>query len=443
VLARGALLAGVIAVVVIVLASGSQSAHKLQVVVPEAIGVIPGERMVAGGQQVGSIDSASVTRDGKAHLVMAIDNSAWPLPRDTALTLRMGGTIKFSDRYIEIGRGHQPSMLRSGDYIPASQFVVPVEYDTVFNTFDAPTRAGLQSLFNNGGPTFTIAAPYLRRSLDVAPGALVQVDHVFRDLGYDTNALSTLVRSTDHLLGAVATANPGVRQLLTSAADTFTAVASQSNALKQTIGDVPNTFAAARTTLSHASRTLTQAADLTDRLAPGVTQLRQIATPLSSALRTVVAVAPDAISTLSTVRTAAPSLDALLGQARSPLMPTVQSIGTRAAKQVACVRPYTPELLGALSTWAGFWGNGDAKDTMLHGALGATPMTNENPVDSATLGKLLPGLQIDFPPVPGQIVRQPWYQPQCGITPDSLSLSHDPEAGTFDPLGGKLLPYLK
>jgi hypothetical protein len=124
-------------------------------------------------------------------------------------------------------------------------------------------------------------------------------------------------------------------------------------------------------------------------------------------------------------------------------MPTVQSIGTRAAKQVACVRPYTPELLGALSTWAGFWGNGDAKDTMLHGALGATPMTNENPVDSATLGKLLPGLQIDFPPVPGQIVRQPWYQPQCGITPDSLSLSHDPEAGTFDPLGGKLLPYLK
>jgi phospholipid/cholesterol/gamma-HCH transport system substrate-binding protein len=270
---------------------------------------------------------------------------------------------------------------------------------------------------------------------------LAQVDAVFRDLGYDKAALSTLVNSTDNVVNAVGRSNPGIQQLLQGAANTFTAVANQSQALQTAISNAPQSFQNAGHALFHLADTLDHAATLSDRLNPGVTQLRELAAPLNNVLGTVVGVAPDAISTLRTVRDAAPSLDSLLTKASSPLMPRLQTIGKTLARQLDCVRPYTPEIVGTLSTWGAFWGLGDNKDTVLHGALGPTAMTNANLTDSATLGKVLPGLAINFPAVPGSIVNQPWYQPQCGITADSFNLAKDPEAHTLDPLGAKIVPY--
>jgi phospholipid/cholesterol/gamma-HCH transport system substrate-binding protein len=439
--AKLALAAGLVAVIVVVVASGGSSGHTVQVVVPEATGVIPGERVVAGGNTVGSISSATVTRDGKAHLVMQIDDSAWPLPRDTVLRLRMGGTIKYTDRFVDVARGHDSAMFSPGDYIPAKQFVVPVEYDTLFNTFDRSTRAGLTSFLDNAGPALSTASPSFRQALGNSAPALAQVDAVFRDLGYDKAALRTLVNSTDNVVNAVGRSNPGIQQLLQGAANTFTAVANQSQALQTAISNAPQSFQNAGHALFHLADTLDHAATLSDRLNPGVTQLRALAAPLNNVLGTVVGVAPDAISTLRTVRDAAPSLDSLLTKASSPLMPRLQTIGKTLARQLDCVRPYTPEIVGTLSTWGAFWGLGDYKDTVLHGALGPTAMTNANLTDSATLGKVLPGLAINFPAVPGSIVNQPWYQPQCGITADSFNLAKDPEAHTLDPLGAKIVPY--
>src|SRR5580700_1157783 len=63
------------------------SGHWIQTVVPEATGVIQGERMTSAGQTAGYIVSANVTRQGQAHIVMDIDNSVWPLPTDSTLTL--------------------------------------------------------------------------------------------------------------------------------------------------------------------------------------------------------------------------------------------------------------------------------------------------------------------------------------------------------------------
>jgi hypothetical protein len=122
-------------------------------------------------------------------------------------------------------------------------------------------------------------------------------------------------------------------------------------------------------------------------------------------------------------------------------MPRLQSIGKQAARQVDCIRPYTPDITGLLTAWAGFWGDGDYRDTVLRGELGADAMPDVVPLNSAQLGSVLPTLKIDYPQVPGMGVNQPWFQPQCGITANDLQLAHDSEAGTFDPLGAKLVPY--
>lgn len=414
--------------------------HYIQTVVPEATGVIPGERMVAAGITVGSIESANVTRSGEAHIVMGIDDSAWPLASDTVLTLRMGGTIKYTDRFINVARGHARTDFADGAYIPARQFVAPVEYDTLFDAFTPSTRAGLQSFLGNAGPALTQAEKPLQEALNDSPTAVGQAAQVFSDIGYDQQALSTLVDSTDDVVNAIARSTPGVQQLLQGAANTFTAVSSQSHNLQTALSDAPAALQAAGHVTFHATETLDHVATLSDRLNPGITQLRELATPLDGALRTVVNVAPDAIDTFDTIRQAAPSLDALLAKSRTVLMPRLESIGRQAAKQLGCVRPYTPEAFSLLGSWAGFLGDGNAKDDVMRGNFGPTLMTNFNTVNSAQYGKLEP-LQINYPQVPGGIVNQPWYQPQCDITANDFKLADDPEANTFDPLGAKDIPY--
>jgi ABC-type transporter Mla subunit MlaD len=428
-------------VVVAVNATQSGPTHRLQFIVPEATGTIPGERVVLAGETVGSIASTNVTHTGEAHLVLGLENQAWPLPRDTTFILRMGGTIKYTDRYIQIIKGRDRAALAADAIVPARQFIPPVEYDQLFNTFDATTRASLKSFLDNGGATFRAAAQPLRAALGDSAPAVGEANAVVRDVSYDRHALSTLISSTNILLAAVARSDPGLQQLLSGAADTFTATASESQSLRVALRDAPAALTSASRTLVHAGRTLRSIGVLGDRLAPGVTQLREDADPLNGALRAVVSVAPDATTALTTIRQAAPNLETLLTRGRTVLMPRLGSIGAQLAKEVDCIRPYTPELLGMASTWSDFFSAGDGKDKVLHGALGATVMNNATPVDSETLGKLLPSLAIDFPAVPGEVLNQPWYQPQCGITAADEKLAADPEAHTFDPNGGKLVPY--
>jgi len=42
-------------------------------------------------------------------------------------------------------------------------------------------------------------------------------------------------------------------------------------------------------------------------------------------------------------------------------------------------------------------------------------------------GRRFPGLRYAFPFPPGYLAGQPWYLPECGITPDAFDASKDPE----------------
>jgi ABC-type transporter Mla subunit MlaD len=442
-LAGFALLAAVTAVILAVTGRGG-TGHWLQVTVPDATGVIPGERIVEAGLTVGSIQSADVTRNGEAHIVMAIGSSYWPLPRDTTLTLRIGGTIKYSDRYIEIARGHDTAVFPDGDTVPSSRLIAPVEYDTIFNIFDKPTRAGLKSTLDNGGPLFSQAAPAFRRALPVAAPALAQADAVIRDLADDQGALSTLVSSTAQLSDAVAASNPGVRTLLTGAADTFSSLGSQSAALQQVFSSAPAALRTSGRAADHLSRTLPRVAALAQRLSPGVTELGAIAAPLDSTLQELVRVEPLAAATLHTIRDSGPALESLLSSARITLMPRLGSIGKQAARQLDCLRPYTPEDVAMIQNFLGGMAADGPRNPhvrVFHALVSAYPFPNTMPVDMAQIQKVFPGLKMSYPTVPGETFGQPWYQPQCGITAKNFDPNNDPEAHTYDPHGNKLVPY--
>jgi phospholipid/cholesterol/gamma-HCH transport system substrate-binding protein len=418
--------------------------HEIQVTVPEAFEAIPGERITEGGIGVGTILSTNVTRNAEAHIVMGVSNGAWPIPRDSTMYLRMGGTVKFTDRYIQIDPGHGRTYFPNRASVPAKQFVVPVEYDTIFNVFNSRTRAALKQFFDNAGATFAAAEPNFRKALNVAAPAVGQADAVFKDLGYNQQALSTLVRSSAQLVDAVQTSNPGVKTLLGGAGQTFGSVASESTSLQRAITAAPPALAAAGNAARHISRSLTYVSTLAKRLSPGVTQLSELAHPLNDTLGELVNIEPTAVATLDTVKQSGPSLDALLSTARTKLLPQAQAVGSQLATELDCVRPYTPDIVGFFSTWGGFLGDGLTSPHVhfFHGAVGPLAFPNQSPIDTEQMAQLFPALKNSyFPQVPGESWNQPWFQPQCNLTPESTSPANDSENHTYDPYGGKDIDY--
>jgi ABC-type transporter Mla subunit MlaD len=427
----------------VIFGGGPSYDHKLQLVVPSAFEVIKGERVTEGGVGIGSILSADVTRQARAHIVIGVSDSAWPVPTDSTLTLRMGGTIKYTDRFIEISKGHAGSSFADDATVPASQFVDPVEYDQLFNIFNARTRQGFKQLFDQGGPTLQNAAQPLHRALGVTAPALGNAAAVFGDLGYDQHALSTLVSSTASLSDAIAASNPGVRTLIDGAANTFTSLASQSTALQTVLTTAAPAFRADAATFRHAASDLPKVATLADRLSPGVTELDRISAPLSDTLRYLVRIEPLATHTLHTVTTSAPSLDHLLTSARTNLFPQLQSVANQGAEELDCIRPYTPELSSLLTGWAGWesLGLNNPHVHILHGEATLVPFPNTMPIDSRTLAKVFPNMRLSYPAAPGENFNQPWYQPQCGVTASGTDPAHDSDAGTYDPNGSKTVVY--
>jgi len=418
------------AVLVAVIALSRSSGHEVNVTVPSAEGLIAGLDVRAAGRPVGSVERVEATSDRRARITLRIDDDrVWPLPWDTKMRLRLGGTIKFTDRYVDIQRGRAAGAgIPDGGNLPAANFAVPTEFDEVFGTFDRRTRADLTRLLADGAAAISPARAELQAGLRAAPPAVDAAAGLVDDLGYDPRPLQQLVRSGDRVVDAIERSDPGIGHVVQDAAATFAAIASQGRALQRALHATPDTLVAARTTLGHADRSLTATSDVLDVLSPGVREAQRLVRTLEGALRELRSVGPDARSTLASLRRASPGLTKLLQRA-TPLAPTLASAGKEAAKQLDCIRPYTPEINGLAATWGPrVWGFGDGKDKYLRAQVGSYTFTNTSVASTANVVKSTPGLRVAFPQPPGFVAGQPWFQPQCGITKDVFDPAKDPES---------------
>lgn len=409
---------------------GGDDGHRVTLVVPTAAGLTEGLDLRAAGRPVGTVEEVSATSDRRAKVVLRIqDERVWPLPSDSRFQLRLGGTIKYTDRYVDIRRGRAAGGYPDGATIPADDFVVPTEFDELVGTFDRGTRKGMTGLLRDGGAAIDPARRSLGDALEAAPPTLAQAVGLVHDLGYDTRPLQQLVREGDVVVDAIARSNPGIGQVVQDAAATFDAIGAESAALRSTLEDAPSTLSAVRRTLARADGPLRRTGELLTDLRPGLREASALTGPLEGTLSTLRDVGPDARQTLRSLRVAAPDLTVLLDKA-AKLAPTVGSAGREAARQLDCIRPYTPEIAGLISTWGPrTWAFGDGKDKFLRAQVGSYTFGNVERRSTAALLSATPGLNVAFPQPPGFVANQPWFQPRCGITEDSFDPEKDPESG--------------
>jgi hypothetical protein len=377
---------------------------------------------------VGHIEQAVITRDHQARLVLELDDDVWPLPVDSQLQLRFGGTIKYTDRYLELRRGRSTATVRAGGTLPAGAFTAPAEFDELFDLFDPPARRDLRSMLDRGGPALQAARTTLPAALRDAPPAFDEVRAVFDDIGGDSRTLDALIRSSDRVVAAVRRADPGVGTLVSDAATTFEAVGRESEALQAALAEMPGALQATRVLLDRAGGTLARVGAFSEEAAPGVQRLRQAVGPLTGFLDRAIHVGPAAERTLRTAREVGPDLDPFLGRARA-LMPDLTSIGRQAAGQLRCIRPYAPDIAGFFSTWGpGAWGDSDGTNTYLRAEFGPVAFPNTVPFDSTTVTRLYPQIKMAFPRPPGDIAGRPNFLPACGIDASAYDTAADPEA---------------
>ena len=423
----GAALASAVLAAIIVVGTTGRHGHRLEAVFSSATNFRPGLDVRAAGQRVGKV--AAVHTDGRtARLSLVIsDQRAWPLPKGTRARLRWGGTTTFSSRYVELLPGRGGSDLPDGALIPLAGTVAPVEIDHLLRTFDARGRSDLGHTIDAGGAALAQAAAPLRRVLAVTPPALRQTRGLLADLGDRPQELDSLVRSTDRVVHAVNTANPGIESLLASLAQTFNAVGSEATGLRATLADAPGTLTAARSTLARADGTLGGVRELAGGLAPGIRELRGITPRTNALLRRLTSVAPLAAGTLRDLRRAAPDLVRLLDRA-APLLPRLGSIGRDASRQLRCITPYAPDIAGFASTWGGFIQNGDNVDKYARIHANSLPFPEETTMTSQQVTAAFPALTYAFPRPPGANVGKPKFMGDCGVGRDSVEASKDPEA---------------
>jgi ABC-type transporter Mla subunit MlaD len=273
------------------------------------------------------------------------------------------------------------------------------------------------------------ARPGLQATLARTPPALGQANLLLGALNQSRAQLQQLIGSTGRVVNALDTARPTVEQLVSGAATTLRSVGERATALQDTLARSSGTLTRVDSTLGTADRTLDLAGKVTTHLSPGVTELRQTVAPLDRLFETVDAVAPDAEATLTTAGRSAPQITALLRTATG-LMPTIGSDIGQALPDLDCIRPYTPDIISFFTNWAAFMSGTDGTNfvprVVPSAILGALTGAQQDTPGQAVAQ--FPGLTDSFPRPPGDAAGQPWFQPQCGITPDSVIAADDPEA---------------
>jgi ABC-type transporter Mla subunit MlaD len=426
-LAAGAVLLAVIEL--------SGSSPTVTVIVPEATGLVTSQRISDGAQDVGNVSAITpVDRGRAAQLTLQITDSAlWPLRRSTHVEIRLGGTVSYSNRYLLLTPGTTGPFVRDGGALPAANVHIPYEVDTLINELTAPVRGAIRGAIDGGAGLFARSDPQLNQLLTRGPALTGQLAGVVSDLNSDQLALGTLVRSTGRVVSAVETSDPDIRTLLDGLAGTVNAVASQSSALETGLWRLPQAISQTVLTLAHARTTLIHAVALTDTLAPGVRQLRQTTAPLTSVLETLRGVTPYAVSALAAPQRASLGDGAGLLRALASIAPTLRSTVSKAATQVGCLRPYTPEIVGFGETWGDWMSPVDNSDHLIRAQIQSfLPATNNSTLYTPQYAVThFPGITYGFPRPPGELAGQPWFQPQCGVTPASLNPADDREAQTF------------
>ena len=335
-----------LAVLVVVLVSAGSS-YVIHARFTDASQLVSGDSVELGGRGVGSVGAIAVAPGGLANVDLEIsDTDLVPLHLGTRATIRALSQAGLANHYVELTPGppSAPS-LRSGAVLPVSQTTSMVNLDAILDSFGPVQRANLQRLIADSGQVFAgSGAPAFAQMLDRLDPAMQRFESLTNELAADRGQLVTVIQAGSTASAAIDARSADLASAVANTATSLGAIASQRQALADSLSRAPAVLAAARTTLGDATTAL-------EALRPTLALVPPAGPPLHGLLTRVNSVLPVATPVVGRLRADLPALrQSLAGLTRlaPSAVKAVTSAGTALLKArpiVTAARYYGSDLL--------------------------------------------------------------------------------------------------
>lgn len=352
----------VVAVAVVLLRGGDS--YKVDADFVNAGNLVEGNLVTVAGEQVGTVESIELTDEGRARARLTVSDEFAPLRAGTRAVVRKRSLSSVANDVIELqlggGNGDE---IDSGGRIPAINTESDVPIDSLFNTFDAPARRGVQGSLRffrdlNRGREDRANAAFQYLSPALAAGG-----RLFDELSASRPDLERFLTATASLTTDIAAKDDALAGLVEDLGTTMRALATRREDLGAALDVLPSVLRRTNTTFVNLRATL---GDLDPLVAAARPAVRSSLRPLFAELRPFAAGAAPTVRDLSrTIRRpgadndlvellrSQPALDRIAnvtadrnGKRRPGAFPTLQSASRGSAPQLEFLRPYSPELVG-------------------------------------------------------------------------------------------------
>jgi phospholipid/cholesterol/gamma-HCH transport system substrate-binding protein len=254
---------------------GGGSGYQVKAIFQNASQIVTGDPIQVAGNSIGSVSKIQLTQDGRAELTLSINNSLYsPLHQGTRAIIRDPGLSSLAARYVQLdlGSGTAPK-IPSGGIIPSSDTTSEVDLDQLFNTLDAPTRRGLQQVFQGSASQYAGKGRIAQLAWQYLNPSIAASSLLFHELNRDTFKFTRFIVTSSNLVTDLADRQAHLSGLVSHLSTTFSALAKQQVALGQSVQRLPPFMRMTNTTFVNLRNTLHDLTALINATKPSVNPL--------------------------------------------------------------------------------------------------------------------------------------------------------------------------
>src|SRR3954468_17381116 len=261
--------------------------YELRVSFPEATTLAEQADVRISGVTVGKVRRKDLDKGGnRTRILLDINHRYAPLPKDTRAILRQKTLL--GETFVELTPGHRSKgTLADHAILPNAQVEPTVELDEILRIFDPKTKAAFRDWVQESGLQTKGTAPVdLNNALGNLANFASDGSTLLKVLDEQHVAVRQLVKNTGVVFGALNERKGQLRQLVVNSERTFSATASQDQALADTFQIFPVFLDESRATADRLER-------FSRNTQPLVRALKPVADNLGPTVRDLGALSPD------------------------------------------------------------------------------------------------------------------------------------------------------
>ena len=309
------------------------SDYRVDVILDDAHGLIPGQLAEVAGAKVGTIKSVDLTSDFKARVKLTVDGQFAPFHEDAHCTIRPQGLIAENYVNCDPGTPDSPPLRSIGGEAPTvgvTHTTAPVAVTDLFDVWAAPVRDRVTVLLSELGISSAGRGDDINAILRRANPSLALARKVISILYRQRNQLTTVLDNTDKVIGGLASHSSRVTDFVHQAAGVTAQTGSRSNELAATVSRLPALLNAADPALRDLDTVVRTGTPLARQLgvaAPAINRISNDIGPFARAAKPTLATLRPVLSQgTQTLKKAAPLSRLLRGYAHRSL-PAAQLAG--------------------------------------------------------------------------------------------------------------------